>query len=152
MTLSNAKSHWKLKKTLDVKIVRLPRSQSNTIQYKHNKSLFSYELSNIFCLFQLATSFNGSRIAPGDFKISISSGNMFLFSSFKNTIAVPSSPNLDGLPIRWMYSLIELGMSNTITCLTPKRSTPRPKTPVVLNLCCYQSYDAPRTQPLYGRG
>ena len=103
-------------------------------------------------MFQLATSFNGSRIAPEDFKISISSGNTFLFSSFKNTIAVPSSPNLDGLPIRWMYSLIELGMSNTITCLTPKRSTPRPKTPVVLNLCCYQSYDAPRTQPLYGRG
>ena len=87
-----------------------------------------------------------------DFKISINSGNIFLFSSFKNTIAIPSSPNLDALIIWWMYSLMELCMSNTITCLTDKRSTPRSKTPVVLNLCCFQSYDAPRTQPLYGKG
>uniref|UniRef100_A0A7C9AHU6 Uncharacterized protein n=1 Tax=Opuntia streptacantha TaxID=393608 RepID=A0A7C9AHU6_OPUST len=69
--------------------------------------------------------------APEDFRISTNSGNIFLFSSFMKTIAFPSSPSRDALPIKWTYSLIEFGMSNTITCFTLTRSTPRPNNPVV---------------------
>ncbi|ESQ37642.1 hypothetical protein EUTSA_v10028906mg [Eutrema salsugineum] len=61
--------------------------------------------------------------APQLFKAATKSGNRFLLSSFTNKMALPCSPILEALPITCMYSLMVLGMSNTITCLTTNRPT-----------------------------